>query len=45
MDAEPSVKRNPSLLAIGRPLKAFDYIRRYGLAGFVEQLHHRIATY
>ena len=45
MDAEPSVKRNPSLLAIGRPLKAFDYIRRNGMSGFVEQLHHRIATW
>ena len=40
MDAEPSLKSNPSLVAIRRPLKAFDYIRRYGLAGFVEQFHH-----
>jgi SAM-dependent methyltransferase len=45
MDAEPSVKKNPSLQAIGRPLKAFDYIRRFGITGFVEQLHHRVATW
>jgi 16S rRNA G966 N2-methylase RsmD len=45
MDAEPSLKSNPSVVAIGRPLKAFGYIRRYGLAGFVEQFHHRIATW
>ena len=45
MDAEPTVKGDPSLLAIGRPRKAFDYIRSYGLAGFAEQVHHRIATW
>ena len=45
MEPEPSVKRNPSLLAIGQPLKALDYIRRYGMAGFVAQLHHRLATW
>jgi 16S rRNA G966 N2-methylase RsmD len=44
VEPEPTVKKNLSLPAIGRPVKTFEYIRRCSLADFVEQLRHRIAT-